>query len=438
MIAADWDTGSARADICIVGAGPVGLALAFKLEELGFTVTLLEMGTGETGGDGGATGDIEFKNGHHASSPAMSRPGIGGASALWGGRCVEFDDIDFDKRGHVPFSGWPISHDELRRHYPEALAFLNCNAGDVQLDEIGIADGTIGTQALERWSRYPDLGPICTERLQASRHIRFLNGTVRRVVVDPSGERIEALVAHHGAKQIEVTARAFVLAGGGLENARLLFSLPRDHPRIAEGSSDPLGRFYQGHLTGYIAVLEFDKPEMAKQFAFQMDRQGYIFRRRLQIEPAVQTQEKLLNCVFWLDPISVADPVHGSGALSSIYLFLRTFGLYRRLSNGLAPTSRGSQNISRKQHWQNIHADRRLLPDVLLSLRNLLERRLDRWRMLMNPKGRYLLRYHAEQIPNPDSRVSLQPQDGQVPRPALAVDYRVVDQDLGRSDELTI
>jgi len=429
MSSADLETGSVGADVCIVGAGPVGLALAFKLEALGLAVALLEMGADGSGDDAGA-GGIEFKNGRHAPSPAMSHPGIGGASALWGGRCVTFDDLDFETRSHVPFSGWPISHEALRRHYPEALAFLNCNAGEPLLDDLGVSDATVTTDALEHWSRAPDLGPRCSKHLQLSQRIRLLNAAVTGIVLDPSGKRVECLAACQEGKEIRITARTFVLAGGGLENARLLLSLQQDRPELLGGSDGPLGRFYQGHLTGYIAVLQFDRPEMAKQFAFRLDDKGSVFRRRLQIVPAVQAREELLNCVFWIDAISIADPVHGSGTLSLAYLLLRTLGLYRRLSKGLAPTARGPRHIDRRGHWRNIRADRPAARDLAGSLRNLLKRRFGRWRTLINPKGRYLLRYHAEQVPNPESRATLQPSGTPGRRRVLAVDYRVVDQDL--------
>lgn len=412
-----------------MGAGPVGLALAFKLEELGLSVTLVEMGAGGAANVTGA-GDIEFTNRHHAPSMAMSRPGIGGASALWGGRCVTFDDLDFEARDHVPFSGWPISHEELRRHYAEALTFLSCNAGEPPLEAIGVSDSRIDKNALERWSSFPALGPIYGERLEASDRIRLVNAIVTDVTLDASGERVEGLAAYRDGQQIAVTARTFVLAGGGLENVRLLLALREKRPEVMGSSDGPLGRFYQGHLTGYIAVVQFDRPKIANHFAFNADEEGYVFRRRSQIAPAIQAEEKLLNCVFWIDAISVADPVHGSGALSLIYLFLRTFGLYRHLSNGLAPTARGPENIDRRQHWRNIRADRGSPLDLFGSLLNMLERRIEPWRTLINPKGRYLLRYHAEQVPNPESRVYLQPQEGKGRRGALAVDYRVVEQDL--------
>jgi choline dehydrogenase-like flavoprotein len=438
MAAADRDRGSETADICIVGAGPVGLALAFKLEKLGLDVTLLEMGA-----DGAAialnAGNIEFQNAHHAPSLAMSRPGIGGASALWGGRCVAFDDLDFEKRGHVPFSGWPLPHETLRPYYPEAFSFLNCGPTQTVSEKLCIADASISTEAIERWSRQPDLGAESARRLNDSRRIRLVNGRATGIRLDSSGGRVECIRVHRDGEEMHVAARNFVLAGGGLENARLLLSLQRDRSEFGGGSDGPTGRFYQGHLTGYIALLHFEKPAMARQFAFQLDDQGYIVRRRFQVSTAVQLKERLLNCVFWLDAVSIADPIHGSGSLSLVYLFLKALGLYRRLSNGLAPTSRGAQNINRREHWRNIVTDRRWLIDLFGVLQNMGQRRRNRWRILINPKGRYLLRYHAEQVPNPESRVFLKANGQQPQSDALAVDYRVTDQDLSsvlRSHEI--
>jgi choline dehydrogenase-like flavoprotein len=438
MAAADRDTESGAADICIVGAGPVGLALAFKLEKLGLDVTLLEMGA-DGSAFGANTGNIEFQNAHHAPSLAMSRPGIGGASALWGGRCVAFDDLDFEERSHVPFSGWPMPHETLRPYYAEAFSFLNCSSKQPALEKLPIPDASIFTDAIERWSRLPDLGAGSVQRLNGSQRIRLLNGRAAGIRLDASGGQVECITVHRDGREIQVAARNFVLAGGGLENARLLLSLQRDWPEFCGGNEGPAGRFYQGHLTGYIALLQFEKPEMARQFAFQLDDHGHIFRRRFQVSAIVQLEERLLNCVFWLDAVSIADPIHRSGALSLVYLFLKTLGLYRHLSNGLAPTSRGAQNIDRSQHWRNIFADRRCLIDLFGVLQSLRQRRRSRWRTLINPKGRYLLRYHAEQVPNPESRVFLKANDGQAPSGALAVDYRVIDQDLSsvlRSHEI--
>jgi choline dehydrogenase-like flavoprotein len=415
------------ADVCIVGAGPVGLATALRLEAQGLTVTLLEMGS-----EGSLTqerGGIKFSNLHHASVDSMSRPGIGGGSALWGGRCVALDDLDFDPRTHVAHSGWPIPHDEIRRYYAPALEFLRCGTSPLRPEEMAAGDADVTAAAIERWSEQPDLGPIYRENLRLSDRITLLTGAVASAIeLDASGQRVERLRVRMGEKEIEVGAKEFVLAGGGLENARLLLGLENTETSVAKPMPAATGQFYQGHLTGYVAVLHLNRPSSAAALFFHKDREGKIFRQRFQISPSVQLEEKLLNTVFWIDAMSIADPTHGSGALSFCYLSLTLTSLYDRLSEGLAPIARSGVGRRLRQHLLNLVRDwtwPRDLPAVFKTLRRKHPRRYT----LFNPSGRYLLRYHAEQVPDPRSRVVLAPSGadaGQV----LAVDYRVTDQDI--------
>jgi 2-polyprenyl-6-methoxyphenol hydroxylase-like FAD-dependent oxidoreductase len=59
-----------------VGAGPVGLSIAFKLESSGLSVTLIEAEE-----DGAPLGEMIVSNGNHAFPDKTCRPGIGGGSA---------------------------------------------------------------------------------------------------------------------------------------------------------------------------------------------------------------------------------------------------------------------------------------------------------------------------------------------------------------------
>lgn len=400
--------------------------MALRLEAQGISVTLLEMG--QDGDMAPRQGRVEISNRHHAHVDAASRAGIGGTSALWGGRCVAFDDIDFEERQHVPFSGWPIPHDELRRYYNPALEFLRCSTADLPAVELAPEDHRVTTSAFERWSERPELGPVYLERVRSSERISLFTGTVvTGLQPDASGQRIETLQAKIMGRDVLIRAGIFILAGGGLENTRLLLALRNSVDEDRSAPSPTTGQFYQGHLTGYIAVIQFDTARSAMPLFFQRGGDGSVFRRRFQISPGVQREEKLLNSVFWIDAISIADPVHGSGALSACYLFLRSTGLYRRLSKGLAPASRGAAS-GWQSHVRNLAADwtwPRDLPAVLKAL----FRRQAGGGTLINPKGRYLLRYHAEQVPDPKSRVELSP-SGNGAEPALVVDYRVVEQDI--------
>ena len=49
---------------------------------------------------------------------------FGGTTAIWGGRCAEFDAIDFERREWVPHSGWPIDAGDIHSYLAEARAML--------------------------------------------------------------------------------------------------------------------------------------------------------------------------------------------------------------------------------------------------------------------------------------------------------------------------
>ena len=57
------------ADVCIVGAGPVGIALALECERRGLSVTLLELGSDGFDADAQAMSTMEVVDPrHHAPS----------------------------------------------------------------------------------------------------------------------------------------------------------------------------------------------------------------------------------------------------------------------------------------------------------------------------------------------------------------------------------
>jgi choline dehydrogenase-like flavoprotein len=110
-----------EADVCIVGAGPVGIALALLLARHGIHVLLLE--SGDSGADAGAQALNEAAvTGHpHRGATTGRFRGIGGTSRRWGGQLVPFEPINFEQRDWVPHSGWPFPREQLEHHYRTAL-----------------------------------------------------------------------------------------------------------------------------------------------------------------------------------------------------------------------------------------------------------------------------------------------------------------------------
>lgn len=107
-------------DICIVGAGAVGIAIALQLKNTPHQVCLME--SGDLSFDAATQSLYDFENvGHPIRDDSPSRVRFfGGTTNIWTGRCLQLDPIDFTKRDWVANSGWPIDYNELTPYYERA------------------------------------------------------------------------------------------------------------------------------------------------------------------------------------------------------------------------------------------------------------------------------------------------------------------------------
>ena len=118
------------ADVAIVGSGAAGQAAARRLLARGHSVVLIESG-GFDHDEARPTSIAATIVGQDYHPLEHSRLRFfGGTTAIWGGRCAEFDAIDFERRDWVPHSGWPIGPDEIRSYLGEARALLGVDGVD--------------------------------------------------------------------------------------------------------------------------------------------------------------------------------------------------------------------------------------------------------------------------------------------------------------------
>jgi hypothetical protein len=416
-------------DVCVVGAGPSGLTVALECEAAGLSVLLVEAGREQMQIEG--LGDVEILDAaRHPSLEVVTRSGLGGTSSIWGGRCVPFDDVDFERRSFVPNSGWPLSHDEIKPWYRKACEYLDCGTGEFSSPAPWWNEEGVVAQSVERLSAQPRLGIRFKDRISKSRRLRVSLGyVVSALNLDDAGNSVNTISLAGGkASDSLPKARFFVLACGGLQTTRILLDLQRLSPHRFGDDGGPLGRFYMGHLTGKIASLVLNDQSNVEDFDFVRDVNGYWCRRRFSFSAKTQIEQQLLNTVFWLGNPPFHDPSHGSAAASLIYLGLALPLAGRFLSNETFAFHRGMKPSPLARHAANILkkpleavgsiaalVDHRLTPDNLRPF------------FLRNGSGRYALHYHAEQIPSPTSRVKLTPGHGNGDR--LTIDFRFSQDD---------
>ena len=419
-------------DLCIVGTGPVGMALAMELERLGHTVLVLEAGAVERA-DGAPAAAIPDPDRHAPMEIAVVRA-LGGTSWTWGGRCVAYDEVDFLDRNFVPDAHWPLTHDDIRPYYARAAEYLLCGSGVFDVPYKRPLVGGLTLNFVERWARESRVILEHRDRLLASERIHLsLSTTVVDLNIRPDGASIESLQAVTPSGRVTVKAKRFILAMGGVETTRLLLATQQHTPTLFGGIDGPLGRYYMGHISGKISSIGFDKPADIADLDFTLDASGAFFRRRLMLTTDAQVEHKVLNTAFWPDNPPFYDPAHGSGVLSSVWLALSLPVTGRRLvSEGIRLAHTGPRPYPYAAHLKNaILGAPRGARDLVNILRDRFIKKPKKPGFLVrNQGGKYALHYHAEQIPHPDSRITLGRELDASGLPCAVIDLRFQEQDV--------
>jgi choline dehydrogenase-like flavoprotein len=431
-----------HADLCIVGAGAAGITLALALEDSGLDVIVLE-----SGGDAAEPATQQLYAGTvadaHLHPPADNYRvrRFGGSTTLWGGRCMPLDALDFKARGHIAHSGWPITLDDLLPFYAQANAL--CEAGDftytaqraftqpLQPMIAGLAHERFTTDTLERFSCPTDFGGRYRARLANGRVRVFQHANLCTLPMqDGAARRVgNAEVRVLGGATFSVAAQAYVLATGGLEVPRLLLNSPGPSGRGLGNAHDVVGRYYMSHLAGTIGTLDLGAAASVWH-GYDVSEEGIYCRRRIALREEAQSALGAGNFIARLHHPRIPDAGHGNGILSALYLarFIVPYEYAKRLYDGTPEGYAGSTLA----HLKNVITG---APDTAkflwhwLRKRTLAERKFPS--VIVRPANlRFSLDFHAEQEPNPASRVTLGNDTDALGQRRIHIDWRYTQQDV--------
>lgn len=431
-----------EADICIAGGGAAGIAIALELLESGLDVILLESGglKGEPASQAlyaGSVADAQL----HSPLDRYRQRRLGGSTTLWGGRCVPFDDIDFEERPYLPGSGWPFTRESLEPHYRRANAL--CEAGSFAYTATeafpsplppvlpGFTSTDYSTQQLERFSCPTDFGQRYRRRLVAASKLRIvLHANVVKVSLNEAGTRVTEIETRTlEGKTCRVRARQHVLALGGLEVARVLLANRDTHRHGIGNDRDLVGRNYMCHIAGTVGTLELHDQTTAVSHGYDLAEGGVYCRRRFALNAATQRRLGIGNFIARLHHPRITDPRHETGILSLLYL-AKPFIPYE-----YAKRLHGEEGATWRQwlaHVANVCADPADTAAFLWNwyrYRQLASRKLPS--IVVWPKTRrFSLDFHSEQQPQSASRVRLDGQRDALGMPQLHVDWRYTPWDI--------
>ncbi|WP_412033912.1 FAD-dependent oxidoreductase [Mesorhizobium sp. B263B2A] len=404
-----------EADLCIVGAGAAGLALASQFEGTRHRICIIE--------SGGLT--YEHRRQRLSRGRSVGRPyealdlcrirQFGGSTgrAGWGGWCKMLDHADFEPRSWIPMSGWPVDRNSLLPHYEAAAGLLGID--DLQAEwPASAALPMTGPLFSERCflSPVPDLGATLRARLQRAKNVQvFLHATALRLDTDASGRWVRSIeVASTPNRRFRIQARSFVLACGGIENARLLLVSNRQMPNGIGNQHDLVGRYFMEHPRVKWGSLQVGHPDTAlalhvpsivarRPYLSEQEHCGVSGAFGLALRPEIRESERLLGSRTWIKPGPCANDLGGSEALHYLAFWLRKGRLHRDL----------------------IKSGRTILRHPAASVASAIER-------LGHSRGR-VRHFHfdtiLEQEPDPESRVTLDTRLDEFNLPRVKLEWRV-------------
>ncbi len=408
------DNSLIETDVCIVGAGAAGISLARSLIGTSLDVCLLESGSFDHETDVAGLGS-GTNTGHAYYDLVDSRLRFfGGTTNIWGGRCVPMDADDFEPKPWVPYSGWPIRRKDLEAGYRFAH------------DQLELGSPIDGETAWLRMRGEPPgyLGDAFTtsfwyfdqtaERFSAARCSDLFEAPNIRILTHASVSHLQARDNATGLTHLEVrnltghsariSSRAFVLAAGAIENARLLLA-SRDVEKKGIGNGrDQVGRYFMEHPHGRLGRVASGKAfALWSAFKKRFPRNSVPLMPVLRPSPALQEKAGILNTALTFK--LQRDPTAGVALNKRVYTSLK---------HQLSPTR------TNRMLWHNYN-----------RLRRFLQRHRTPFVRLANRTGHrnvYAM-IRAEQAPNPDSRVVLSTSTDALGVPKADLHWQMGEQD---------
>ncbi len=352
---------------------------------------------------------------------------FGGTTNLWHGACEELDDLDFEARPWIPHSGWPFAKSHLQPFFLRARAL--CQLEDFAFDEqwessrksqLPLNSNRI-IQRIRYRSAFPRLGKIYRQEIQKASNITvYINANVVEIITNDKANRVTHVrIGSFEGHEFMVASQLFILAGGGIENPRLLLASNRIQKEGLGNQQDVVGRFFMTHPVLDSGVL------LPLARSFPRDWHRYYRanceypKATIALSQETQYKEKLLNLNTYLHASYKESQSEGMASL--LFLFKELYMV----------------------HWSYIPNNfdqhlRRIFNELFSVVRYGLKKAVKPYSLIKNIEAFYLTNF-LESAPNPDSRVILSTKRDELGVNRVKLDWRLSPLDklsLRRSHEI--
>jgi choline dehydrogenase-like flavoprotein len=249
---------SNRYDVCIVGSGPAGLAIAYALLNSNLHVLVVESG------DEKITRRSKVLNTYFNSGIAYSNiysqraRAFGGTTHLWGGNNIPFSEIDFSLIPGRNEYAWPIPYDEYKRYLESASKFLDIDPTQFGQKLSAEVESQYSFNKVNwLFSPFPfRLSERYKHLFEKSSNIDVLvNATLTDINISDAC-RIASIKIRNFKKAVEIIAQEYVLAAGGIETPRILLN-QIERGNISHDIFGPaLGAYFAEHPNATVATIK--------------------------------------------------------------------------------------------------------------------------------------------------------------------------------------
>ena len=429
-------------DVCIVGAGTAGVTLARELAAQNFKVALIESGDHKPSQETQRLCDGENVGYPYFPLETARARYFGGSSNRWhiklgdnnlGARIRPLDEVDFEKRAWIPYSGWPFPKSDLDPYYERAEAICQTGEFNYQVDKwqdkgktpcLPLFDDRLRTVIFKFGSRDPFVRDCVEETSKAENISVFLNSNVVDIETEDTGYSVSRLrVATLVGNTYYVAAKIFVLATGGIETPRLLLQSNKKFPTGIGNKNDLVGRFFMEHLhfwSGMFLPASNDIFKYTRLYSKVHKVNNVPVMAKLALSEQALRTEKLLNSSIQLLPRVILEHALPIGT-SSAKFSEATCSLKKILSS--------------IRHAQVPNNAGKLISNVFSGMGDIGRGagRLIKYKSktLVNRKRLklFLFAHMTEQAPNPDSRITLSSETDKLGQPKIKLDWQISEFD---------
>ena len=295
-------------DICIIGTGIAASSLAIELLNSKFSFVMIEAGSLDGNANKLIQNEIcgrEFEARlDDLNSKNTTSIEVGGTSSLWHGVLAPLDEIDFQKRVWINNSGWPINYDDLKPYYLKAckiLKLFNYEFFNIKklphklykiLTSINFNQNILDNKIFQRPMPVTRFKKILLSKLKESKnqHLIF-NAAALECVHSESGSVQKIICGSEDGEKFSIFAKKFVVCAGALETPRILLN--------SKINNNNIGKYLMDHPMGSICQIQFNKKQKPDLFNYYHYSNELMIKFGFTFTADIQKKFQLPNHCFY-------------------------------------------------------------------------------------------------------------------------------------------